>query len=139
MALGEAEVRALIRISRYGTIAGSYVTSGTIRRGASVRIIRDGAILHETSIDSLKRFKEDVREVAEGFECGIHLEGFDDVKEGDVLEVFEIRQVERTALDESARPPRRNVAPPPNRGWGLTLHPRARRYRVPAHASGTRP
>ena len=99
--LGEAEVRALIKISRYGTIAGSYVTSGAIRRGASVRIVRDGAILHETSIDSLKRFKEDVREVAEGFECGIHLAGFDDVKEGDVLEVFEIREVERTGLDDA--------------------------------------
>ena len=99
--LGEAEVRALIKISRYGTIAGSYVTSGTIRRGASVRIVRDGAILHETSIDSLKRFKDDVREVAEGFECGIHLAGFDDVKEGDVLEVFEIREVERTGLDDA--------------------------------------
>src|SRR6266545_633714 len=103
--LGEAEVRALIKISRYGTIAGSYVTSGTIRRGASVRIVRDGAILHETTIDSLKRFKDDVREVAEGFECGIHLAGFDDVKEGDVLEVFEIRQVERTGLDEAPTPP----------------------------------
>ena len=98
--LGEAEVRALIRISRYGTIAGSYVTSGNIRRGASVRIIRDGAIVHETTIDSLKRFKDDVREVAEGFECGIHLAGFDDVKEGDVLEVFEVREVERTDLSE---------------------------------------
>ena len=96
--LGEAEVRALIRISRYGTIAGSYVTTGNLRRGASVRIIRDGAIVHETTIDSLKRFKDDVREVAEGFECGIHLAGFDDVKEGDVLEVFEVREVERTDL-----------------------------------------
>ena len=98
--LGEAEVRALIRISRYGTIAGSYVTSGNLRRGASVRIIREGAIVHETTIDSLKRFKDDVREVAEGFECGIHLAGYDDVKEGDVLEVFEVREVERTDLSE---------------------------------------
>ena len=111
MTLGEAEVRALIRISRYGTIAGSYVTSGTIRRGASVRIIRDGAILHETTIDSLKRFKDDVREVAEGFECGIHLAGFDDVKEGDVLEVFEMREVERTGL-ERCRPLRPDDHPP---------------------------
>jgi translation initiation factor IF-2 len=103
--LGEAEVRALIRISRYGTIAGSYVTSGTVRRGASVRIVRDGAIIHETTIDSLKRFKDDVREVTEGFECGIHLAGFDDVKEGDVLEVFEVRQVERTGLDDSLPAP----------------------------------
>ena len=107
--LGEAEVRALIRISRFGTIAGSYVTSGTMRRGASVRIIRDGAIVYETTIDSLKRFKDDVREVAEGFECGIHLAGFDDVKEGDVLEVFEVREVERTDLSEV--PPAPPAAP----------------------------
>jgi translation initiation factor IF-2 len=102
--LGEVEVRALIKVSRYGTIAGSYVTSGIVRRGASVRLIRDGAIVHETTIDSLKRFKDDVREVAEGFECGIHLAGFDDVKEGDVLEVYEVRQVERTGLDDAAPP-----------------------------------
>ncbi len=104
VALGEAEVRALIRISRFGTIAGSYVTSGTIRRGARARVVRDGAVIYETTIDSLKRFKDDVREVTEGFECGIHLDGFDDVKEGDVLEVYEVRQVERTALDESPTP-----------------------------------
>jgi translation initiation factor IF-2 len=103
--LGEAEVRALIRISRFGTIAGSYVTSGTIRRGASVRLIREGAIIHETTIDSLKRFKDDVREVSEGFECGIHLAGYDDVKEGDVLEVFEVREVERTDLSEAPPAP----------------------------------
>jgi len=96
--IGEAEVRALIRISRVGTVAGSYVTSGVVRRGASVRIVRDGAIVYETRIDSLRRFKDDVREVAEGFECGIHLEGYDDVKEGDVLEVFEVREIERTEL-----------------------------------------
>jgi translation initiation factor IF-2 len=99
--LGEAEVRALIKISRTGTVAGSYVTSGTVRRGANVRIVRDGAIVYETTIDSLRRFKDDVREVTEGFECGIHLAGFDDVKEGDVLEVYEVRQVERTDLGEA--------------------------------------
>jgi len=104
VSLGDAEVRALIRISRFGTIAGSYVTRGTIRRGVRARIVRDGAVVYETTIDSLKRFKEDVREVTEGFECGIHLEGFDDVKEGDVIEAYEVRQVERTALDESAPP-----------------------------------
>jgi translation initiation factor IF-2 len=100
IALGEAEVRALIRISRFGTIAGSHVTRGTIRRGSRARIVRDGAVVYETTIDSLKRFKEDVREVTEGFECGIHLDGFDDVKEGDLIEAYEVRQVERTALDE---------------------------------------
>ena len=100
--LGEAEVRALIKISRIGTVAGSYVSSGVVRRGGSVRIVRDGAIIYETTIDSLRRFKDDVREVTEGFECGIHLEGYDDVKEGDVLEVYEVREVERTELAASA-------------------------------------
>jgi translation initiation factor IF-2 len=103
--IGEAEVRALIRISRVGTVAGSYVTSGVVRRGASVRIVRDGAIVYETTIDSLRRFKDDVREVSEGFECGIHLAGYDDVKEGDVLEVFEVREVERTDLTAGAPTP----------------------------------
>src|SRR5437870_10153396 len=101
VALGEAEVRALIRISRFGTIAGSYVTRGVIRRGSRARIVRDGAVIYETTIDSLKRFKDDAREVTEGFECGIHLEGYDDVKEGDVIDAYEVRQVERTALDET--------------------------------------
>jgi translation initiation factor IF-2 len=103
--IGEAEVRALIRISRVGTVAGCYVTSGVIRRGASVRVVRDGTIIYETTIDSLKRFKDDVREVEQGFECGIHLAGYDDVKEGDVLEVYEVREVERTGLDEGAPAP----------------------------------
>src|SRR6187431_2951960 len=97
--LGEAEVRALFRVSRLGTIAGCMVTSGVVRRGAQVRIVRDGTVIHETSIAQLKRFKDDAREVTEGFECGILLEGFNDVKEGDVLEVFETREVERTELD----------------------------------------
>ena len=94
--IGEAEVRALFRVSRLGTIAGCMVTQGVIRRNAQVRIVRDGTVIHETSIAQLKRFKDDVREVAEGFECGILLDGFNDVKEGDVLEAFEIREVERT-------------------------------------------
>jgi translation initiation factor IF-2 len=99
--LGEAEVRALFRVSRLGTIAGCMVTSGLVRRGARVRIVRDGTVIHETSIAQLKRFKDDVREVSEGFECGILLDGFNDVKEGDVLEVFETREIERTGLDEA--------------------------------------
>jgi translation initiation factor IF-2 len=99
--LGEAEVRALFKVSRLGTIAGCMVTSGTIRRGARVRVIRDGTVIHETSIAQLKRFKDDAREVTEGFECGILLEGFNDVKEGDVLEAYETREIERTDLDEA--------------------------------------
>jgi translation initiation factor IF-2 len=100
--IGEAEVRALFRVSRLGTIAGCMVTNGVIRRGAQVRVIRDGAVIYTTTIAQLKRFKDDAREVAEGFECGILLDGYNDVKEGDVLEVFETRSVERTSLDEVA-------------------------------------
>ncbi|HET8743825.1 MAG TPA: translation initiation factor IF-2 [Gaiella sp.] len=100
--LGEAEVRALFKVSRLGTIAGCMVTNGVVRRGAHVRVVRDGTVVQETSIAQLKRFKEDAREVTEGFECGILLDGFNDVKEGDVLEVFETREVERTELSVSA-------------------------------------
>ena len=96
--LGEAEVRALFRASRLGVIAGCYVTSGTIRRNAQVRVIREGAVIYETTISGLKRFKDDVREVQEGFECGILLDGFNDVKEGDILEAYETREIERTDL-----------------------------------------
>jgi len=100
--IGEAEVRETFRASRVGTIAGCMVTSGVIRRGANVRVVRDGTIVYTTTIDSLKRFQDDAREVQEGFECGLHLANFDDVKIGDVLEVFETREVERTSLDEPA-------------------------------------
>jgi translation initiation factor IF-2 len=98
--LGEAEVRQLFKVSRLGTIAGCMVTSGVIRRGAQARVIRDGTVIQESTITQLKRFKDDAREVAEGFECGILLDGFNDVKEGDVIEAFETRAVERTTLSE---------------------------------------
>src|SRR5438128_12532812 len=103
--IGEAEVRATFKVSRLGTIAGCMVTSGVVRRNAQVRVVRDGTVIYETSIAQLKRFKDDAREVAEGFECGIRLEGFNDVKEGDVLEVYETRQVERTDLSDVAPAP----------------------------------
>jgi translation initiation factor IF-2 len=102
--LGEAEVRALFRVSRLGTIAGCMVTSGLVRRGANVRVVRDGTIIYDTTIAQLKRFKDDVREVAEGFECGILLDGFNDVKEGDILDVYATREVERTDLGDGAGP-----------------------------------
>jgi len=95
-------VRALFKVSRLGTIAGCMVTSGVVRRNAQVRVVRDGTVIYDTTIAQLKRFKEDAREVAEGFECGILLDGFNDVKEGDVLEVFETREVERTELSATA-------------------------------------
>jgi len=103
--LGEAEVRALFKVSRLGTIAGCMVTSGVIRRNAQVRIVRDGTEIYDTSISQLKRFKDDAREVSEGFECGILLDGYNDLKEGDILEAYETRQVERTDLDEVAPAP----------------------------------
>jgi len=103
--LGEVEVRQLFRVSRLGTIAGSYVTSGQVRRNADVRVVRDGTVIYETRIAQLKRFKDDVREVEEGFECGILLEGFNDLKEGDVLEIYETREVERTDLETPAPTP----------------------------------
>ncbi len=97
--LGEAEVRALFKASRVGTIAGCMVTQGIIRRNAKVRVIRDGTVIYDTTIGQLKRFKDDAREVNEGFECGILLDGFNDVKEGDVLECYETREIERTGLE----------------------------------------
>jgi translation initiation factor IF-2 len=99
--IGEVEVRALFKVSRLGTIAGCMVTSGLVRRNANVRIFREGTRIHETTVAALKRFKDDVREVTEGFECGILLDGFNDLREGDVFEVFETREIERTSLDEA--------------------------------------
>jgi translation initiation factor IF-2 len=94
-ALGSAEVRQTFRASRVGTIAGSYVTEGTITRGSKVRLVRDGTVIWEGEIASLRRFNEDVREVATGYECGIVLRDYADVKEGDVVETYTTRQVER--------------------------------------------
>ena len=105
--IGHLEVRATFRASRIGTIAGCYVTDGVIRRNASVRLLREGVVVHEGKIASLKRFNEDTREVAAGFECGVLIENYNDVKEEDQLEVFELREVARTA--QMAAP----VAPPP--------------------------
>jgi translation initiation factor IF-2 len=93
--LGTVEVRQLFRASRVGTIAGSHVTEGTVTRGSKVRLIRDGTVVYDGEIASLRRFNEDVREVAAGFDCGIVLRDFADVKEGDVLETYTTRQVER--------------------------------------------
>ncbi len=91
--LGHAEVRQTIRVPNVGTIAGSYITDGKINRNAQIRVVRDGIVIYEDKISSLKRFKDDVKEVAQGYECGIGLERFNDIKEGDVLEAFEMVQV----------------------------------------------
>ncbi len=94
-AVGHVEVRQIFRASKIGVIAGSYVTDGKITRGAKTRLVRDGTIVYDGEIASLRRISEDVREVAAGFECGIVLRNFQDVKEGDVLEVYETRKVDR--------------------------------------------
>lgn len=91
--LGQAEVRQVFTISRLGVIAGSYVTGGRIVRGAKARIVRDGVVVYDGRVGSLRRFKEDVREVTDGFECGIGLERFNDVKEGDLVEAYEVQEV----------------------------------------------
>ncbi|HSW35108.1 MAG TPA: translation initiation factor IF-2 [Candidatus Limnocylindrales bacterium] len=94
--LGQAQVRQLFKVSRLGNIAGTHVIEGKINRNATVRVIRDGVVVHESGhIASLKRFKEDVREVLTGFECGILLENFNDLREGDIIEAYTIEQVAR--------------------------------------------
>ena len=93
--LGEAEVRQTFRVPKLGVIAGCYLTRGTIRRNSQVRLIRDGVVVYEGRVGSLRRFKDDVAEVREGFECGIGLENFQDVKEGDVIEAFEVEEFAR--------------------------------------------
>ena len=91
--LGRAEVRRTFKVPGVGVVAGCYVTEGKMLRGASVRVLRDGVVIFESRIASLKRFKEDVREVAQGFECGVGIDRFNDVKEGDVLETYEMVEV----------------------------------------------
>ncbi|MCE5089541.1 translation initiation factor IF-2 [Staphylococcus devriesei] len=93
--IGQAEVRQTFKVSKVGTIAGSYVTEGKITRNAGVRIIRDGIVLFEGELDTLKRFKDDAKEVAQGYECGITIEKFNDIKEGDIIEAFEMVEVAR--------------------------------------------
>jgi translation initiation factor IF-2 len=93
--LGSAEVRQLFRASRVGTIAGCHVTEGKITRGSKVRLVRDGTVVYDGEIASLRRFNDDVREVASGFDCGVVLRDFADIKDGDVLETYATRQVER--------------------------------------------
>jgi translation initiation factor IF-2 len=93
--IGQAEVRATFRVPRLGVVAGCMITDGVIRRNAKARLVRDGTVVYESSIGSLRRFKDDQREVAAGFECGIGIEGFQDVKEGDVIQAFEIQEVAR--------------------------------------------
>jgi translation initiation factor IF-2 len=94
--LGLVEVRQVFRISKIGTVAGCYVQEGLVRRSAQVRVLRDSVVIHTGEIDSLKRFKDDVREVKSGFECGMSLKSFQDLKVGDQFEAFEVLEVART-------------------------------------------
>ncbi len=94
--LGLVEVRQVFRIPKVGAVAGCYVQEGTVKRGAAVRVLRDSVVIHDGELDSLKRFKEDVREVKSGFECGLSIKNFSDIKEGDQLEVYEVVEVART-------------------------------------------
>ncbi|PLR77676.1 translation initiation factor IF-2 [Bacillus sp. V3-13] len=93
--IGQAEVRQTFKVSKIGTIAGSYVTDGKITRDSGVRLIRDGVVIFEGTIDALKRFKDDAKEVSQGYECGITIKNFNDVKEGDVIEAYIMEEVER--------------------------------------------
>lgn len=93
--LGEVEIRELFKVPGVGTIGGAYVTNGKVVRNAEVRVVRDGIVVHEGKISSLKRYKDDAREVAQGYECGIGIEAYNDIKEGDIIECFTMEEVER--------------------------------------------
>ncbi len=94
--LGTAEVRAMFRVPKLGVIAGCYVTQGNITRDGRVRLVRDSVVVYDGKVASLRRFKDDVREVAAGYECGIGIENFQDLKEGDLIEAYEVREVARS-------------------------------------------
>lgn len=94
--IGTAEIRQVFVASKIGTIGGSMVTSGVVRRSAKLRLLRDNVVIYTGELEGLKRFKDDVKEVREGFECGLNIKGYNDIKEGDVLEFFEIKEVART-------------------------------------------
>ena len=94
--IGQAEVRETFKVSKIGTIAGSYVTDGKITRDSGIRLIRNGIVQFEGEIEALKRFKDDAKEVAQGYECGITIKNYNDIKDGDIIEAFEMVEIERT-------------------------------------------
>jgi translation initiation factor IF-2 len=94
--IGNAEIRQVFRISKVGSIAGCMVTTGVVRRNARLRLLRENVVIFTGELESLKRFKDDVREVKEGFECGLNIKGYNDINEGDILEFFEIKEIART-------------------------------------------
>src|SRR5699024_10807144 len=91
--IGQAEVRQTFKVSKVGTIAGSYVTDGKITRNAGLRVIRDGIVQFEGELDTVKRYTDDAKEVAQGYECGITIEKYNDLKEGDIIEAFEMVEI----------------------------------------------
>ncbi len=101
--IGHATIRAIFKSSKHGNIAGCYVTDGIITRDSRTRLVRDGRVIWDGKLDSLRRFKDDTREVKENYECGIHLKNYDDVKEEDVIEAYEVIEVKRTLSSPSPR------------------------------------
>jgi translation initiation factor IF-2 len=93
--IGHAQVRQTFKVSGVGTIAGCYVTDGKMQRGEKVRIVRDSIVVHEGDLATLKRFKDEVKEVATGYECGLSFENYNDIKEGDIIEAFIMEEVKR--------------------------------------------
>jgi translation initiation factor IF-2 len=94
--IGTAEIRTVFVASKIGTVAGSYITAGQVTRNARFRLLRDNVVVYTGEVESVRRLKDDVREVKEGFECGIKLKNYNDIKEGDQLEFFEVKEVART-------------------------------------------
>lgn len=95
---GKAEIRLVYKVSNVGTIAGCYVLDGKITRNTSIRLIREGIVILESKLASLKRFKDDVKEAQAGFECGLSIEKFNDIKEGDIIEAFSMEEVKPKAM-----------------------------------------
>jgi translation initiation factor IF-2 len=93
--LGYAAIREIFNITKVGKVAGCYVTEGIVKRGAKVRLLRDNVVIHAGTLKTLRRFKDEVKEVKDGFECGMAFENYDDIKQGDVIECFEIEEIQR--------------------------------------------
>ena len=93
--IGNAEVRQTFKISNVGTIAGAYVLDGKLERNAGVRVLRDNVVIHDGKLSSLKRFKDDAKEVTKGYECGIQIEKYNDIKEGDIIEAYILEEIKR--------------------------------------------
>ena len=104
--LGYAEIREVFNITKVGKVAGCMVTEGMVKRGAKVRLLRDNVVIHEGSLKTLKRFKDEVREVKEGFECGMAFENYDNIEKGDMIECFEVEQVAGGLEPPAPLPPR---------------------------------